>query len=163
MFRKFLVAVTALSLSACAATDDAPDATPTTETPISTLDGDKKLPESIERDTDTAAKPVEYAPIRFNLSDRDAEPTATERANCEAAGGSVQRAGLLGAYHCVQEYPDAGKACRDSSECVGQCRADSHNDVGNQNVIGACQKVDVPFGCFGIVDNGAVGAMLCVD
>ena len=104
-----------------------------------------------------------YTPIRFNLSNRNDIPSDADITRCDEAGGKVQRAGLLGAYHCVQKYPDAGKTCRDSDECIGQCRAVSHEDVGKQNVTGTCQELDIPFGCYGIVESGAVGPMLCVD
>ena len=145
MLKKLAYAIIAVSLAACtAATTESTQSEP--------ADG-----------TTTKTSPSTYTPISFDLKSRDAEPTAAERAKCEKAGGTVRRAGLLGVYHCVQKYPDAGNPCNDSSECTGQCRTTTHEDIGKQQVIGACQQVDVPFGCYGIVENGVVGAMLCVD
>lgn len=91
--------------------------------------------------------------------------TPAERAACKAAGGEVSRAGMLGWEHCVQTYPDAGKVCSGDADCEGTCRA----DPGNQHVApgkpatGTCQKVDVPFGCYALIEDGKMGHTLCVD
>ena len=91
--------------------------------------------------------------------------TPAERAACDAVGGEISRQGLLGWEQCVQTYPDAGKACRGESDCEGTCRA----DPGNQSVApgepatGTCQTVDVPFGCYAMIEDGKMGYTLCVD
>ena len=57
--------------------------------------------------------------------------TPAERARCEAAGGEVRQAGMLGWQHCIQTYPDAGQACRGSGRRWRQrwryapCRSDA--------------------------------------
>ena len=92
--------------------------------------------------------------------------TPDEKARCEAAGGTVEKQGRAGYERCVQTYPDAGKVCAGSADCVGECRiADAlygHVEPGTP-VQGVCQARDVPFGCFTRVENGKAAASLCVD
>tara|TARA_X000001316_G_scaffold6537_1_gene1601 strand:+ start:1621 stop:2190 length:570 start_codon:yes stop_codon:yes gene_type:complete len=91
--------------------------------------------------------------------------TPTERASCEAAGGTVARDGLLGWEQCIQRFADAGKACSDNSDCLGQCRLTSSADMPGQDVkvTGTCQVTDTPFGCYATVEHGRATPMLCVD
>jgi len=91
------------------------------------------------------------------------EATAEERAACAAVGGEINRAGMLGREHCVQNYPDAGNACRGEADCLGTCRSPDGALVAGQKTIGKCQGVDVPFGCYAQVEGGVVQPTLCVD
>lgn len=91
---------------------------------------------------------------------------AIDQRACRAMGGDVRQEGMLGMYRCVVPFADAGNVCRDSSDCLGQCR--TSDDVTNYNAapgsqVGACQVNDSPFGCYGTVENGTAQAMLCVD
>jgi hypothetical protein len=88
--------------------------------------------------------------------------TPAERAACEAAGGEISRQGLLGWEHCVQTYPDGGEACRNSSDCLGTCRSDGEAQPGEESA-GTCQVIDVPFGCYSVVEDGKAQPALCVD
>ena len=90
---------------------------------------------------------------------------AANAAICRDAGGDYIRDGMRGWYQCVYPYPDAGEPCFDSSECEGQCRADvagSHM-LPEGSMTGTCQMTTSPFGCYATVENGQVGATLCVD
>ena len=97
------------------------------------------------------------------------EPTKVRPDNgedCATAGGVWHRAGMLGTYRCTFEFDDAGKICRDSSECGGRCmNADGVTDYdaprGKQ--VGVCAANDSPFGCYGTLENGTMSPMLCVD
>ena len=94
-------------------------------------------------------------------------PTATETDEsraCIARGGTMRRVCLMGTLACVEPYPDAGKPCRDKSDCRGQCRytAGPLPPVGAQ-VVGTCQASSDPCGCFATVMNGKLQPMLCVD
>ena len=89
--------------------------------------------------------------------------TAAERAACEVAGGEISRQGMLGWEHCVQTYPDAGKVCSSGSDCIGSCRADINGPVAGTPAQGTCQTVDVPFGCYSVIENGVAQPALCVD
>ena len=91
--------------------------------------------------------------------------TPAERARCEAAGGVVRQAGMLGWQLCIQNYPDAGKACRGSEDCLGDCRLDETAgpvEAGTQ-AQGTCQVSDVPFGCYTRVEDGKATQTICVD
>ena len=88
-----------------------------------------------------------------------------ERA-CEAMGGSVRQAGMMGLYHCIVPYADGGKTCRSSDDCLGRCRTsneltDFEAAPGSQ--FGQCEMNDSPFGCYGWVEDGAATPMRCVD
>lgn len=89
--------------------------------------------------------------------------TKAERQLCQAAGGEVRRAGLLGYENCILPYADAGKTCSDSSDCIGDCRLTSSGAAPEETVTGTCQINDSLFGCFQTVENGRAGHMLCVD
>ena len=91
--------------------------------------------------------------------------TPAERAACKAAGGEISRAGMLGWEHCVQTYPDAGKVCSGDADCEGTCRADTTNQgvAPGKPATGTCQTVDVPFGCYAMIEDGKMGYTLCVD
>lgn len=85
---------------------------------------------------------------------------------CENAGGVVRPEGMLGMPRCVMPYADAGEQCRDSSECEGQCRATdgvTDYDAAPGSMVGACQANDSPFGCYAEIEDGSLGAALCVD
>ncbi len=41
---------------------------------------------------------------------------------CRREGGDYRRVCVAQEFMCVKPYRDAGKACRDSSECEGECR-----------------------------------------
>lgn len=87
-----------------------------------------------------------------------------DKANCLANGGTVERRGMMQAETCVTAYSDAGKVCRDGDDCEGKCL--SYGQVGSppgEQVEGICERDDRTFGCFGIVEDGAIEAGLCVD
>ena len=62
--------------------------------------------------------------------------TGAERAACESAGGRVARDGMRGWEQCIQPFEDAGKACADNADCIGQCR--SFFICRNCGLIGLC-------------------------
>ena len=89
--------------------------------------------------------------------------TSEQRAACEAAGGRISREGLMGWEHCVQTYPDAGKVCSGSDDCLGTCRHTGEQLVPGSKAQGTCQVEDVPFGCYAMIEDGKVQHTLCVD
>lgn len=92
--------------------------------------------------------------------------TSAERAKCEAVGGTVRRAGMAGWEHCIQDMPDAGEVCTDSSECVARCTTPQQEARSYQfgdPATGQCSQTDEVFGCFTEVIDGKAEATLCVD
>ncbi len=109
--------------------------------------------------TETQNAAIAHERISFQ-SERASE---AERQACEAAGGEVHRAGILGYDNCILPYADAGKTCSDSSDCLGDCRMTWPGAQPEETVTGTCQINDSPFGCFQTVENGRAGHTLCVD
>ncbi len=108
----------------------------------------------------TAAQGAALTQERISFESERA--TDAEREKCHAAGGEVHQAGLLGYENCILPYADAGQACSDSSECLGDCRLTDFSKP-EDSITGTCQINDSPFGCYQTVENGRAGHMLCVD
>lgn len=92
--------------------------------------------------------------------------TLDEIAKCQSQGGNMSKQGLLGRDFCVVEFSDKGKICTDSSDCQsGRCLSNNiaENDLTAKKVTGICAKNNVPFGCYGTVNDGKFGGFLCVD
>lgn len=79
--------------------------------------------------------------------------SASERADCVAAGGKVDRGGLFNREICFRPEPDAGKSCRKEDDCNGFCMADS----------GTCSVISPQFGCFDILNEDGARIGLCLD
>ena len=86
-----------------------------------------------------------------------------ERAQCLAAGGTVERRGRLQSELCVTPFADAGKVCTDGSQCGGDCIVEGRATPSSGTVQGICQRDDRLFGCYSRVENGAITTGLCVD
>ena len=87
-----------------------------------------------------------------------------DEAGCSAAGGRWQPIGRLQRWTCLVDYPDAGKACSDHSQCHGQCLASGTDAVVGQPLTGTCQRdASERFGCRQPVENGHAGPAICVD
>jgi hypothetical protein len=91
-------------------------------------------------------------------------------------GGEVRPVCRLQKDMCVTPYPDAGKACSDSSECAGDCLLDLTvrcETVGNcstqilpesgTRASGKCEVDNDPCGSRFEVVNGVVQAPVHVD
>ena len=85
--------------------------------------------------------------------------SSAERALCDQLRGEVQRTGLI-SYACVYPAIDAGKPCRDGSECEGFCFAPW--DIPAETVVtGACSTTVNGNSTGNRVKNGrAIGAMI---
>lgn len=82
---------------------------------------------------------------------------------CAAQGGALERVGRAQTLQCVIPYADAGRACRDGSECLsGTCRGPVEVAQG-ANVTGQCQASNMAFGCYTRLSNGRAEAAICVD
>lgn len=93
-----------------------------------------------------------------------------ERAACTERGGSIVTRGMFGSPMCAVPYADAGKVCRDKTECQGECRA-SRAGPGEppiregDTISGRCDAdTQAGFGCFSLVKDGrAAQPEICVD
>ena len=112
--------------------------------------------------TSTPETLSEYQKINFE----NEKATAKERAACEAVGGIVRRAGMLGYENCIQDMADAGNVCSDSSECIARCIISpetSREYQPGEKATGVCAPTDEIFGCITRVSNGTVEPTLCID
>ena len=87
------------------------------------------------------------------------------RASCAVIGGRWIRDGILGqAQYCLHSYPDAGKACQSSEDCLGRCLADTNSSsvITGVPTTGVCAPNNRVFGCFEIFDHQEI-TLLCID
>lgn len=97
---------------------------------------------------------------------REASLEEIDMEACVANGGTVQQEGLLGMFRCTTPYADAGKTCRDESDCAGRCMG--RDDVTDYEAkpgeaVGVCEATDSPFGCFATLQDGTPSPFICVD
>ena len=85
---------------------------------------------------------------------------------CRAAGGEWSRFGvhdhLCGIYSCAARTKDAGRPCRNRSECEHLCVTTSPPRLGAE-AVGECTAVRTTFGCFTHVNEGKIVGRVCVD
>ena len=96
----------------------------------------------------------------------NAEQQKADEASCRAAGGAWSRFGvhdhLCGIYSCAARTKDAGKPCRNRSDCEHLCVTSSAPRIGAE-ATGECTAVRTTFGCFTHVDGGRIVGRVCVD
>lgn len=97
-----------------------------------------------------------------NQSEHCPQVTEKNYQSCAVKGGTLQMQGMLGCYGCLIKYADAGKTCRDHSDCQGSCYSVSGADF-NAPATGQCSADNSPFGCRQEIVNGKAKSMLCVD
>lgn len=94
--------------------------------------------------------------------------SSAEKKACLAEGGYESRS-VFGYPICQVEYSDAGKSCRDESDCQGGCLASENG--GNADLspgapaAGTCQPFAYYPGCNAWVEGGKIGpyGVLCGD
>ena len=83
---------------------------------------------------------------------------------CVRQGGMVQLVGMAQNVMCVVPYPDAGKPCRNSSDCEGACLAKRPVQVQvGERTTGECERNNNPFGCRDVLENGISTGSVCRD
>ncbi len=75
-----------------------------------------------------------------------------ERQDCAREGGRWGRGGILGLEMCFPQYADGGKACTTSTDCEGQCNADTLQ----------CTE-SFSFGCQSYLDENGEIVSICID
>jgi hypothetical protein len=89
-------------------------------------------------------------------------PRPTSKAGCDACKGLWARHGIADTESCICKTKDAGKACRDGSECEGTCLVgdDVKFEVAAPGppprgfFTGRCSDYDTAFGCYRMIPNG---------
>ncbi len=143
MWRSFLFMLVALA-AACSAPPAVDGATTPDQTPFLGIDGRPLItPEG-------------------NL-DNSVLMALTENAEaCAKTGGEVRPVCMRGMPMCVVPFPDAGKTCSDSAECMGTCRGDGSAQP-EKPATGICSRDTDPCGCFQMVEKGVAQYPLCAD
>ena len=96
------------------------------------------------------------------LAPRNAGEQA-EAAACPGKAGHLARVGKAQALRCIVTYADAGKACTDGAQCLGQrCVGAEADEASPAPVAGRCVAANDPFGCQTLVRDGKA-ATICVD
>lgn len=113
----------------------------------------------------TQAAPDEGSEVFSKVTFAAEQATDTERAACEASGGTVERRGRLGADFCEQPYPDAGESCQSASDCLGRCEIEEKISDPKRGTAagGVCQATTNSFGCRTLIEGGLIEGTLCVD
>lgn len=86
-----------------------------------------------------------------------------DRRACLTQGGDWRRVGLAQRYACVLSAPDAGRPCRDKSDCRFGCEYFGPPTTSGALVWGQCAADNLPFGCRSWVEGGRASPRFCVD
>lgn len=87
---------------------------------------------------------------------------------CADEGGELRQQGRIGAWTCVTLYADAGKVCRDKSDCLGRCAAVREEEPNASapspgQETGLCAADNSRFGCRAEIIKGRSTPWLCID
>jgi len=83
---------------------------------------------------------------------------------CKARGGMWTGVCMRGTRYCVEARKDARKACKDKSDCEGECLHVGNKPGADGSVLGQCQVNDDPCGCRRRVINGKPEEVsICAD
>lgn len=87
------------------------------------------------------------------------------RASCTLIRGRWIRDGIAGqAQYCLHSYPDAGKPCQSSEDCMGRCLVETNSSgvVPAIPTAGVCAPDNRAFGCFFFFEQQKISGE-CVD
>ena len=93
----------------------------------------------------------------------DKKLTAAEIQKCKEDGGVVKNVGLMQIPKCVITYADAGKACKNSSECTKSCITMKSDIQLGAKASGECQHDNALYGCYSVIEDGVAGPRMCAD
>lgn len=73
---------------------------------------------------------------------------------CTMNGGKWTRVGIAQTPFCLYTYPDWGKACHSSEECMGGCVI-YESPIQDQPTpsVGVCKGTNDPFGCYAPIEH----------
>jgi hypothetical protein len=89
-------------------------------------------------------------------------PRPTDKAGCDKCQGQWAKHGIAETETCICKTKDAGKVCRDGSECEGSCllTGDAKFEVAvpgpppRGSFTGKCSEYDTTFGCYRSIPSG---------
>jgi len=116
---------------------------------------------SAEQSSDSLLENVTADPFAYQAC---VYPPSEMVVACHSQSGRFVQQGRRGCYQCVLSYSDAGKACKDSADCEGQCKSASGFAQPNaKNQTGQCTSDSSLFGCYQIIKKGVAQPAICVD
>jgi hypothetical protein len=120
--------------------------------------------------TTTASSPAPGQPAASAWPAASAGPSAAARPRvrpetkqaCDACGGNWAKHGISETEGCICKTHDAGKICRDGTECEGQCLVafDAKLEVAVPGppprgfYVGRCSEYETTFGCNKMIPSG---------
>jgi hypothetical protein len=73
---------------------------------------------------------------------------------CSMSGGELTHAGMEAKLMCIHPYPDGGKPCSSSKECIGGCVIYEPPVQGQPTPsVGVCRFSHPEFGCDAPIEN----------
>lgn len=81
---------------------------------------------------------------------------------CKAKGGYIEEVCASASMKCITRYPDAGKTCANSSECLGGC-VQAGTPAKNGDVKGVCKENNQGCGSGCWVENGKAAMCSAAD
>ena len=94
----------------------------------------------------------------------------SDAAACRSRGGEAEYRGMALAPLCTMHHSDAGRTCRSSSDCEGECIVDLERYGIDYTTIpkgtpvaGQCTAVSPHLGCYIPVREGRAMQALCAD
>lgn len=87
---------------------------------------------------------------------------------CSRYGGTIKGVCMFGTRACVIPFPDAGKACTDTWQCMGRCWIEYQSDdipmpKTGEPATGTCQPTSDSCACYAEIKNGKAEQEICVD
>jgi hypothetical protein len=105
--------------------------------------------------------------VALQASASDPAQAASRRAAaaCQAKGGSLHPVCRMATPICVVRYRDAGKACTDNSQCLGECVTSSTTRrpfwPWDKPAVGVCSPDNDPCGCKTEIIGGKPQDYIC--
>jgi hypothetical protein len=72
---------------------------------------------------------------------------------CTKNGGEWTVGGMAEKPFCLYTYPDGGKSCNSSEQCIGACVIHEPPAQGQLTpIVGVCKENNNPFECYAVIE-----------